>query len=62
VQALKVGKNGKATRVIKSVKVRADVQKLVVRLPSGTYRFRVAAVNDVGDGHWSALSNAVTSR
>jgi len=42
--------------------VDADLRKLTMRLPDGTYRFRVLAVNAIGISPKSARSNAVSSR
>ena len=62
VLALKIGKNGHVTKVIRSALVDADSRKLKMLLPDGIYRFRVVAVNAIGKSDRSARSNAVTSR
>jgi hypothetical protein len=62
VLALKIGKNGQVTKVIRSNVVDADLRKLTMKLPDGIYRFRVRAVNAVGTSPMSARSNAVSSR
>jgi len=62
VLALKIGRNGQVTKVIRSNVVDADLRKLTMRLPDGTYRFRVLAVNAIGISPKSARSNAVSSR
>jgi len=62
VLALKIGKNGQVTKVIRSAVVDADSRKLRMLLPDVIYRFRVVAVNAVGESARSSSSNAVTSR
>jgi len=61
VQAQKLNRSG--TVIARTtVSTRSSARSLVVRLSTGRYKFRVSAVNALGQSAWSANSNIVTAR
>jgi hypothetical protein len=61
VQAVKLKPSGAVVRRTTRL-AGPSAASLVVRLTSGTYKFRVSAVNEVGRSTWSTYSNRVTAR